>query len=110
MASPSKRPRHTTGRSAITSGSWMGSRSFIRKPRAVSFRWVSTGEETYSRNRAASVAAWSGRVRTKASPCPARAIPSMRWRFTEVPMPKVNRLALPRFWRMRSKTWPSALM
>ncbi len=46
LASPVHLPRQMTGRSASTSGSCVGSRSWMRKPFVVSFTWVSTGEDT----------------------------------------------------------------
>jgi hypothetical protein len=49
----------------------------------------------------ASAAALSGRSTTNGSPCPARAMPSMRPRFTLLPMPNANRLASDRRWRMK---------
>jgi hypothetical protein len=65
---------------------------------------VSTGASIILRRRSAWAAAISGFVTTKGSPWPARAMPSIRWRFTDVPMPKANTLLLPRFLRTSWKT------
>jgi len=106
---PRHRPTTTTGRSARTSGNAGGSRSNASKPCASRRTAVRTGASTQRRKRSARAAASSARSTTNGSAFPARAIPSIRKRLTDEPMPKANRLASPRLARISSNVSRSAL-
>ncbi|MNT24316.1 hypothetical protein D3C72_1597830 [compost metagenome] len=103
LASPRHLPNTITGRSPSTSGSACGSTSYTSRPPKVAFTFVSTGDSTMRRKRAACSGACTGSVMMKGSPMPARAMPSMRLRFTDEPMPKANTLAFDRLLRTSSK-------
>ena len=106
MTWPCGVPRHlpntTTGRSPSTSGSCAGSTSYTSRPSKRSFTLVSTGDSISLRKRSACALACDGWVMMKGSPMPARARPSIRWRFTDEPMPNENRLACDRLRRTSS--------
>ena len=102
-ASPRHLPNTITGRSPSTSGSACGSTSYTSSPPKVAFTLVSTGDSTMRRKRAACSGACTGSVMMKGSPMPARAMPSIRLRLTEEPMPKANTLAFDRLLRTSSK-------
>ena len=103
LASPFHLPNTISGRMANRSGSWRGCTSYTSRPSKRTFTLVSTGESIILRKRAACSAASAGWVMMKGSPMPARARPSMRWRFTLEPMPNENTLALERLLRTSSK-------
>ena len=64
---------------------------------------VNTGDCIYVRNRSAAAAASLVCVTTKDSPSPVLAMPSIRYRLTELPMPKEKKLAAPLLLRIISK-------
>ena len=65
---------------------------------------MSTGESIILRSRSACAAASAGLLTMNASPWPARAMPTIKWRLTLVPIPNANTLLRFRFFAISWKT------